>query len=181
MQRVRAGLVSEIGDVNKQLHALVCETSAGSVSSSKWPTLDGGSSINYTQEFEWTTSMKMRMKDIFGINSFRMCQEGFVTNKSQMAPTAHITSACVTLAWTGETSCASCPQVVLTSFSRVIGSRSFPAGGGKSLTYQLPAIMNPGCTLVISPLISLITDQILHLREAGGASTHGQHRATLII
>ena len=42
-------------------------------------------------------------------------------------------------------------------------------GGGKSLTFQLPALLTPGCTLVISPLISLITDQIAHLREAGGA------------
>lgn len=85
MQRARAGLVSEIDDVNKQLHALAGETkpSAGSVSVTKWPTLDGGSPINYTQDFEWSTSMKMRMKNIFGINSFRMCQEGFVTNQPQ--------------------------------------------------------------------------------------------------
>lgn len=45
-----------------------------------------------------------------------------------------------------------------------------PTGGGKSLTYQLPALFSPGCTLVISPLLALMTDQILHLREAKGES-----------
>ncbi|KAF8816782.1 ATP-dependent DNA helicase [Phlegmacium glaucopus] len=89
--------------------------------------------INYTTEpFDWSDGLKARMKAVFGIHSFRLCQEG-VCNANMDGRDI----VCI-----------------------------MPTGGGKSLTYQLPALITPGCTLVISPLISLMTDQILHLREA---------------
>ena len=42
-----------------------------------------------------------------------------------------------------------------------------PTGGGKSITFQVPAIALGGLTLVITPLISLMKDQCDHLVERG--------------
>ncbi|KIJ27343.1 hypothetical protein M422DRAFT_37824 [Sphaerobolus stellatus SS14] len=124
LQKLRGTLIEERNGLVKQINELDSSSTRGDNTSSKGK--KHGTGINYDDEFEWTVPMKARMKAVFGIDDFRLCQNAVCNSNMDNRDIV-----CV-----------------------------MPTG-------NLPALLSPGCTLVISPLISLITDQILHLREAG--------------
>lgn len=59
---------------------------------------------------------------------------------------------------------ASCINATLSKKDTIL---IMPTGAGKSLCYQLPAVLSPGLTLVISPLVSLMEDQLLAVKNLG--------------
>ncbi|KAL4258185.1 ATP-dependent DNA helicase [Pleurotus pulmonarius] len=135
IQDVRALRMREKGDLEDQLEALrqqnIFGVGGNPQGKGKQPlkdVLDYGS-----DDFQWVPQLKTKLQKVFGIQNFRLCQQG--------ACNANVDGRDVVCI--------------------------MPTGGGKSLTYQLPALLIPGCTIVISPLIALIMDQVHHLREAG--------------
>jgi ATP-dependent DNA helicase RecQ len=66
--------------------------------------------------------------------------------------------------------------------AEVLAGRSamavLPTGGGKSLCYQIPALIRPGLGLVVSPLIALMADQVAALQQAGVAAARLDSNAT---
>ena len=61
-------------------------------------------------------------------------------------------------------------QVITHLLAGNSSSAIFPTGGGKSLCYQLPSLLLPGLTIVVSPLIALMKDQIDTLQKRGIAA-----------
>ncbi|KAH0834694.1 P-loop containing nucleoside triphosphate hydrolase protein [Lanmaoa asiatica] len=132
LKALRQRLLEEKQEIMRQNKMVSTVRSTGNATVNGKGKARATGTIDYTIDFDWDLQLKGTMKKVFGIASFRLCQQG-VCNANMDGRDV----VCV-----------------------------MPTGGGKSLTYQLPALLMPGCTLVISPLISLITDQILHLREA---------------
>lgn len=92
-----------------------------------------------------------------------------------------------------EPSASYAPAAVLDTLKRYFGYSSFrpgqermvsailsgcdalgvmPTGAGKSICYQVPALMLPGLTLVVSPLVSLMADQVRALKAAGARPSY---------
>ena len=77
-------------------------------------------------------------------------------------------------------------RVITSILNGTSAAAIFPTGGGKSLCYQLPSLLLPGLTLVVSPLIALMKDQIDSLKSNGVAadrmdSTQGLEEAGQVL
>ena len=110
--------------------------------------------VNYSELKTHTKELVKVAKQYWqGFSGFRHCQEGVC---NAMLDRRHV----FVIMATGEHLC--CDWGTQQTECEFLSS-----GGGKSLCYQLPALITPGLTLVVSPLLSLMTDQVMHLKEVG--------------
>lgn len=124
----------QLGDLHKRKQALRRERAQILAQQCEASATDA-KTTNYveTSQFPWSAELSHQAKSVFGIESFRSCQE------------------------------AVCNAVMDRRDIMVV----MPTGAGKSLCYQLPALLSGALFVVISPLIALMTDQVYHLRERG--------------
>lgn len=77
--RVKSDLAKEKRALQSELDAVGSTKSKAEASTSTFANISAAVSsntIDYNEEFEWSGPMKGRMKDVFGISNFRLCQEG---------------------------------------------------------------------------------------------------------
>lgn len=107
LQQLRVNLLNQHSDAQRELGALQSGPNPPTTSAAKGqrPVPKGDTSIDYNQEFEWTSPMRARMKQIFSIKSFRLCQEGLVSNLPPQYSVSHTTctnTGYVMPLWMGE-------------------------------------------------------------------------------
>ena len=76
--------------------------------------------------------------------------------------------------------CCDCyPSIMWVGVTIVAALQVLPTGSGKSLCYQLPSLLLPGLTVVVTPLVSLIQNQMSQLPSALPAAFLSSHQPPL--